>query len=290
MPSILTDLSDPALTQAMEANLEESYVLLTRIAEAVVYDGPDMLRVCTGVPHFMVNGVVRIRLSEEKLEDRIEATLGYFRSRRLPMLWMLGPSSRPVNLGDHLLAHGLMLASAMPGMVLNLQRLSASLSLPPGVTIEEATGKEALQHWAQAGHRSFDMPLDIAQVLAAAQDQPGYGSQAPLRSFVAYQEGEPIGASSLYLGAGVAGLYCVGVVPEARRQGIGAAITTAPLLLARDLGYRIGVLQASPMGEPVYRRLGFQEHGQFTLYIAGLPPTLNGNRAASFPHSPAAGE
>jgi predicted acetyltransferase len=56
-------------------------------------------------------------------------------------------------------------------------------------------------------------------------------------------------------------------VPEARGQGIGAAITLAPLLDARAIGYRIGILQASSLGYGVYRRLGFQDFGKLSVYL-----------------------
>jgi len=38
-------------------------------------------------------------------------------------------------------------------------------------------------------------------------------------------------------------------------------------LEAREMGYRFGILQASPMGENVYRRLGFEEYGRLPNYI-----------------------
>ncbi len=56
------------------------------------------------------------------------------------------------------------------------------------------------------------------------------------------------------------------VAPDARRQRIGTAVTSAPLALARELGYRIGILQASEMGARIYRKLGFKDCGQFRLY------------------------
>lgn len=84
--------------------------------------------------------------------------------------------------------------------------------------------------------------------------------------YLARLHGEPVAASALYCDGQVAGLCEVCTVPSARGQGIGAAITAAPLKDARALGYRIGVLQASGMGEPVYRRLGFTEYCTLDAY------------------------
>jgi len=266
MTPVLTDFTDSNLMGANEANQQEVYGLLACLPDADVLDSPQMLRICTGVPHPIVNGVIRTQWGPAGLEDQIETTLDYFRSRQVPMMWMVTPSSRPANLASCLQAHGLMLGGTMPGMGIDLQILPDSLPLPPEVTIDEVTDKPALQHWVQALSLGFGLSVEVVDVFARASDMLGYGEQAPIRNFVAYRKGEPVGTSTLYLGAGVAGIYCVAVLPEARQQGIGAAITAAPLQIARDLGYRIGTLQASKMGEPVYRRLGFQEHGQFAMY------------------------
>lgn len=266
MPPVLTDLSPSEQMRANEANQQEVYGLLACLPDAEVLDSPQMLRICTGVPHPIVNGVVRTQLASTDLDAQITATLDYFRARQVPMMWMVTASSRPDDLSAHLEAHGLILEGAMPGMGIDLQVLPDSLSLPPEVTIEEVTDKPMMDQWSQVLGEGFGLSSEVVAVFARVSDMLGYGEQAPIRNFVAYRKGEPVGTSSLYLGAGVAGIYCVAVVAEARQQGIGAAITATPLQVARDLGYRIGTLQASKMGEPVYRRLGFREHGQFAMY------------------------
>jgi predicted N-acetyltransferase YhbS len=68
-----------------------------------------------------------------------------------------------------------------------------------------------------------------------------------------------VGAAAGYLAAGVVGVLWVATAAEARGQGIGAAVTLAPLHAAREAGYRVGILHATPLGLPVYRRLGFRE-------------------------------
>jgi GNAT superfamily N-acetyltransferase len=73
----------------------------------------------------------------------------------------------------------------------------------------------------------------------------------------------------------VAGIYAMGVVPRARRRGIGLALTHAACRLAAELGCRHAVLNATDAGEQLYRRAGFRSlgWGQTWWYSGGPAPT-----------------
>jgi GNAT superfamily N-acetyltransferase len=60
----------------------------------------------------------------------------------------------------------------------------------------------------------------------------------------------------------------VATLPNVRGRGIGRALTIAALEAGRSLGYRIGVLQASDDGLPVYRRIGFRTMFDYAVYQA----------------------
>jgi GNAT superfamily N-acetyltransferase len=95
-----------------------------------------------------------------------------------------------------------------------------------------------------------------------------------LRSYLARLDGKAVATSQLFLGAGVAGIYVVATVPEARRKGIGALVPLEPLRDARALGFRVGILHSSAMGLSVYQRLGFQEYCKMSCY--GVWPSDTG--------------
>lgn len=83
-------------------------------------------------------------------------------------------------------------------------------------------------------------------------------------SVAAFQNQQLVGRCMLNVTtgeAGIAGLFSMGVIPAARKQGIGTALVQAACELARQIGCRHVVLNATPMGEPVYRRVGFQSMG-----------------------------
>src|SRR5262249_51186003 len=94
----------------------------------------------------------------------------------------------------------------------------------------------------------------------------GFDEQGAWHHFLGRWDGEPVATATLFLGAGVAGIFFVFTLPQARRQGIGASITLAGLQYARRRGYRIGILGASSMGYAVYQRLGFREYCRFGIY------------------------
>ena len=87
-----------------------------------------------------------------------------------------------------------------------------------------------------------------------------------MRIWIATLHGEPVAAASLFEGAGVAGVYNVATVPEARGRGIGRAVTATVLAEAVARGHRLAVLGSSDLGFPVYRRLGFTEVSRLRSY------------------------
>jgi ribosomal protein S18 acetylase RimI-like enzyme len=95
----------------------------------------------------------------------------------------------------------------------------------------------------------------------------GFTGSPLVHYYLGVLDDKPVATSLLYPGGGVAGIYNVATLPEARRQGIGSALTVAPLLQAHTWGYRIGTLQSTPMGLNLYRRLGFREYCRFQVYF-----------------------
>jgi GNAT superfamily N-acetyltransferase len=74
---------------------------------------------------------------------------------------------------------------------------------------------------------------------------------------VGYVEGEPVARSMAVVRDGVVGVHNVYVPPSRRRMGYGGAITTATVDLGREMGATAACLEATEMGAPVYRRMGF---------------------------------
>ena len=118
---------------------------------------------------------------------------------------------------------------------------------------------------------------------------------APLRHYVGWLDGRPVAKATLFLDAasGTAGVYGVLVHPDWRRRGAGTAVTLALLREAHRLGWRVGVLAATAMGEGVYRRLGFREVTRIGLYASrpnrpGDGPAVSAG-APRRGHQPAAG-
>ena len=73
--------------------------------------------------------------------------------------------------------------------------------------------------------------------------------------------GRVLGEVTVNLADGGAGLFDMGVAPDARRRGIGLALTRAACGVAAERGCRIVTLNATGEGTPVYRRAGFRSVG-----------------------------
>ena len=255
-----------SLIRAIESNGEEFLVALGRAAGAEERNEPEVRWVIGEIPVDYHNCVVRADLSPEEADGAILESLERFRSHATPGSWHVGPSMRPADIGERLLAHGFSYRGDDIGMAADLSALREDLPVPDDLEIERVRDEATLTAWKGTLARGFGEGPAEAEWVGEMYRRLGLGDDGPWRHYLGRLRGEPVATSTLFLGAGVAGVYFVFTVEQARRRGIGAALTLASLTEAWEMGYRIGVLGSSEMGFPVYRRLGFREHCRIGVY------------------------
>lgn len=271
MSEIVVDLSPSKLVEAIEANMFDFWIHIGRSQQVDLYDGPDMIRLTCDIPSPFCNNVLRAQLTLDDIDTRIEETLSHFKSKDLPIRWMISPSTRPSNLGNYLEAHGLTHVTDFPGMAVHLPELNEDLTTPSDLTIERVGDTKTLKLMIDTFAIGYGIPVSVGSLFFDIFSSLGF--ELPLRHYLGWLKGKPVACCSLLLSSGVAGIYLVATVQEARGQGIGSALTLLPLREARALGYRIGILGSTEMGLGMYRRLGFREYFKFGIYIGSHEAT-----------------
>jgi len=264
MSNILGDLSAPSLVSAIEGNLFALMPAFSKWPSAEVYDEAEIAWSMTDIPFPVFNSIMRARLAPERIDAVIESITEQAKSRNVPLLWWTGPATQPTDLGRYLERYGFFSTGQIPGMAVDLENLNEHPSMPNGFTIQQVKDNGALKQWSQVCATGFGMP-DFAG--EGFYDFMCHVDKDTVRAYIGWLNGKPVATSLLYLAAGVAGIYNVATVPEARRKGIGARMTDLPLLEVRAMGYKVGILHGSEMGAGVYRSIGFQEYCKIGQYI-----------------------
>jgi hypothetical protein len=84
---------------------------------------------------------------------------------------------------------------------------------------------------------------------------------------VAYWNEKPVSCAMIIFSHSIAGIYWVGTIESARKKGLGEICTALVTNEAFRRGAACVILQASQFGEPIYRRLGFQEFTRYPWYM-----------------------
>lgn len=256
MTEIVTDLSPNSLATAVKANLYAFFSTMRRSTAATVNDSPYGFNWQTNISHPWFNGMVSTQPPAADASQFVNEIVNYFQAHNVTSFtWWLAPHLEPTAWSQHLLAHGFQFNNSTPGMAIDLSVLPQIPQQP--LTIQLVEDQHTLAEWTDIMARGFGMPAEMGTDFLTVFES--LGTALPIRCYLGYLNGKPVASSTLFLGAGVAGIYNVATLAEARGQGVGSAMTLAPLYEARDMGYRVGVLQSSDMGYGVYQRLGFQK-------------------------------
>lgn len=260
-------IQNESVKSAIKTNWEAYHYCLAQSPNVELSIGRHLTWLMTDVPDFFMNLVVSRRLPSENVNELIESALAHFKSMNIRKLsWLAHEGAPSAEISKALLAHGLTFRESFAiEMAVDLSLLADDLVAHPDLRIVPIDDEGMLKQWIHAASIGFRINERFEKVWYDFFMDAIFNPQ--FRTYLALLDGKPVGTSQLFLSEGVAGIYNVTCIPEARGQGIGSAVTLAPLLEAREMGYRIGVLQASQKGYNVYRRLGFQDFGKLSVYL-----------------------
>ena len=159
--------------------------------------------------------------------------------------------------------------TSMPGMALLGD--PGTVCAPEGLTIRAVVddrGRDDFRHVSAEAYATYGAPRAYA---ADAFAQLESVCAPHVQGFVGYVERAPVAAAALYLTHGVGGIGWVGCVPEARGRRYAEAVTWRAVREGFRRGATFANLQASPMGRPVYERMGFATPTEYRVLIAPQP-------------------
>ncbi|MFD1734126.1 GNAT family N-acetyltransferase [Deinococcus malanensis] len=154
-------------------------------------------------------------------------------------------------------------------MTLDLAHLKLADARVEGLTLRRVTTEEDLRAWVSVAAEGFHFNQETAQKLTALARGPVLDPNSRAHLYLGLLHGEPVGTALNIHGEEIAGVWCVSILERARGRGIGAAMTTGPLLAAREAGYASAMLGATEQGFPVYSRLGWEVQFSAPIHLGG---------------------
>lgn len=240
-----------------EASLREPGGAILDEDGLFLYAGPHPLPV-------LVNGAIRIEhdLAAGDVLDRARAFFDA-RGRGFSIYGLVGRDDDLIEAAD---SAG-MTSFNDPAPLMVLDGPVPPADLPGDVRIERVTTPEQVSDAAAVcadAYAVYGMPADVAPACLTPRTMLAPDTAV----VVAYDPGGPVATASALVARNVSYIAWVGTAQRAMRRGFGDAVTRAATAAGLDLGAGVTTLLASPMGAPVYRRMGFVEVGHLASRVS----------------------
>ena len=232
-----------------------------------VHNDTDLTWTEAAIPHVVFNQVYGARFRRGETQRRISTIVTQARHRGTPVIWRVGPDSTPGNLGRRLEEGGFKYADDALAMAVDLARFDFEEEAPSHLVIEPVRDDAALREWTAVAVDGFGFPAFAAEPVFAMHLAIGLDAAQPHQMYLARMEGTAVGMATLVTDCGVATLQNLATTAGNRRRGVGTALTRHVMRAGRKRGLATGVLQASSMGQGIYRAIGFREVGRLFEYL-----------------------
>lgn len=256
--------------ECVHLNLIDSSRQLFELDPGAVIESEDGWLFGAGSPTHPVISNAAFRSDDDvSAEELVSRAKDFFHSRgRGFSIWIRGEEPEDLDLAATASGAGLQLVYEMPEMVLGSP--VEDPDLPAGAELRQLSETEqADDYWKVAAfsYTSIGFP---PEVFGSYTDNAGLLAENVV-AFIAYLDGEPVSIAMTIVSHGVAGIYWVGSLEQARGRGLGRAVTAAATNAGFKLGAEIASLQASPMGKPIYEAMGYETLFDYRLFMSPAP-------------------
>lgn len=221
----------------------------------------------SGIPHPLLNGVLRTQFAPEKSDQFIADTIEHFRSKNLPFSWCLDHRTLPVDLGAKLERAGFAFLGPIQGMALNLQEYCRPIPFPSAIRVLPVNTPEMLWDWGQVLEKTFTTTSQVIQQYMHLLEKKSLTSLRPFRHFIAKSQAETVGCCTLFIEGEIAGIYNLGVLEEYRHTGVAKELVSEMIQTAIDMNCRMIVLDTAIQGALLFKKMGFNKICDFNFYV-----------------------
>lgn len=262
-------MADSGLERA-HLNLVDSSRLFYELDPAAAIEAePGRLFGAGSATHPVISNAAFRRDDDFEAEDFVARALEFFAARdRRFSIWLRAEQDADRDLAAAAEAAGFQTVFEMPEMLLDAPLPTEPL--PDAAELRRLEDSDQVpDFWAvaKAAYVTNGFPPEVFA---------GYTRHERLladnvAAFVAYVDGKPASIAMTIVNNGVAGIYWVGSLESARGKGLGRAVTVAATNAGFDLGGEVASLQASPLGRPIYAKLGYETAFDYRLLISPAP-------------------
>ena len=257
MSPLVQDLADANLVEAIR-----EHARWQDPCECVEASGVLLVAGPNAFPITFRNCVARVD-GRVQAAEVLELGREFFRKRGRGFT-VLVRDSRDKDIDEALRSEGLSPAGEAPCML--LESPVAAPRIPAGVHIETFREEAHVRDAVQVTEEAYE-----AIKLPAAETRLFFGRPAALLSprlagFVAYRGAVPVSTALTIHSGKAAGVYWVGTASAMQRSGLGELCTRLATNAGFAMGASVVTLQATPYGEPLYRRLGYRTYDRLVRF------------------------
>lgn len=249
---------------SMEKNMYKKLQYIpSKISTMNVYKVDQTLVVDSGLSSDTFNVAYGGSINQE-LANKIMTS---FLNTKTPVAWWTGPSSGDVQkIKLDMQAAGFIHDEVDVGMYCDVQRLCTNqYQLPKELTIKQCKDPKDFADFGDVLASIFNPIDEYVKIFYRQIQNIPKNDLDSLKLLVGYVNNKPVSTAGLFL-TDVAGIYDVSTHPSMRNKGYGSAMFCTALKLAKDMGVRYSMLQASPDGLNIYKRFGYKPICEFNVW------------------------